>query len=134
METTYRAWDDRNKKWLLGYEEAGGFSLFGECVLFGEWARVLDVFTFEKEGLRFSDLIVTLWTGRKDVSGKLIYQGDFDINGDVVHWCEECLAWQMAVYDKREFIFCHNCDGHFMFTDHIDNFEIASNIFETSEN
>lgn len=38
-EIRYRAWDSVNKEWLFGYNSPnlGGFSMFGEVVLMGEW-------------------------------------------------------------------------------------------------
>ena len=43
-EIKFRAWDKRNKEWLLGYEYSslGGFSLTGECVLFGEFGDLFN--------------------------------------------------------------------------------------------
>lgn len=79
----FRAWDDKNKKWLLGYEykNIGGFSLTGECVLFGEWGGVFDTFLFNKDGKNWNDLKIMEFTGQKDKNEIDIYEGDI-VNDD----------------------------------------------------
>ena len=82
-EIKFRAWDDKNKKWLLGYEykNLGGFSLTGECVLFGEWGGVFDTFLFNKDGKNWNDLKIMEFTGQKDKNEIDIYEGDI-VNDD----------------------------------------------------
>ena len=76
MPLKFRAWDNEKKVWLLGYEypNLGGFSLFGETVLFGEWGAVVNEFLFHRDNPE--DLVVDLFTGRKDKNGKDIYAND----------------------------------------------------------
>ena len=77
-ELKFRAWDDLNKKWLMGYEypSLGGFSLTGESILFGEWGNCFDKFIFEREGRKKEHLIIEQFINKSDKNGKPIYEGD----------------------------------------------------------
>lgn len=83
-ELKFRAWDDLNKKWLMGYDVGtlGGFSLTGECVLFSEWSACFDLFIFCKGGRKPDHLIIDQFTSLKDKKGKDIYEGDICILED----------------------------------------------------
>jgi hypothetical protein len=51
-ECKFRAWCAKHKRWLCGYEmpHLGGFSLFGEVMMLGEWSHILDRFIFQRDG------------------------------------------------------------------------------------
>lgn len=88
----FRAWDDKNKKWLLGFEHSnlGGFSMFGECMLFEEWSRVLSLFLFERDGYKNTDLILMQFTELQDIEKTDCYEGDILDNLEVVKFSEGC--------------------------------------------
>jgi len=72
----FRAWDNKSKEWLLGYEGCGGFSMFGECMLFEEWSSIINRFIVQQTDRKPDDLILTQYSNKNDNNGKEIYAGD----------------------------------------------------------
>jgi len=137
-EIKFRAWDNKSKEWLLGYEmpNLGGFSLFGELVLMGEWANILNEYLFDRNGHKAEDLIVMQFTGLKDKNNKEIYEGDILKSAPKGHeprtlyqiiWDEENLRWTMKEPDGALFYGCNTDDNKFFV------WEIIGNIYENPE-
>ena len=71
------------------------------------------------------------FTGLIDKNGNKVFEGDFDADGNVVVWCENCNGWEFGALDiptNEICISCHRCDGNFFFEDHITDFEAIDNI------
>lgn len=127
-EIKFRAWDDGKKEWLLGYEmpNLGGFSLFGEMMLFEEWARVLNEYLLGIPN-KFKDLKVMQYTGLKDKNGKEIYEGDI-VRSEV--WAGEAYS---VSFNRGGFCFGNGDKNYLHDAKYLESFEVIGNIYENPE-
>lgn len=128
-EIKFRAWDNRSKKWLCGYEypNLGGFNLLGETVLLGEWSGVLDRFLMGRDGYEPEDLIAMQYTGLEDKNGKEIYEGDIvkseQWNPSTYQICFNRGAFYIAKENRYEVADIK----------YVEDFEIIGNIYENPD-
>lgn len=145
----FRAWDNKDNKWLLGYEYPNlrGFSMFGECMLFEEWSRILNRFILQQGDRLPEHLILMQFTGLQDKNGTDIYEGDI-LN---VHIFTQELGESLGVREGErecvgriehgEFGLVLNADdesmsGYLLLVPgmlHEESFEVIGNIYENPE-
>jgi hypothetical protein len=72
-ELKFRVWDKKTGKYLLPWPNSG-FTLFGEVTCFDLIGQQFG--KYENRLLRYNDLIIEQFTGKRDRNGDDIYEGD----------------------------------------------------------
>lgn len=88
------------------------------------------VFSHEELGDGFfGEIVRKQFTGLNDKNKVDCYEKDYDEDGNMIDWCDECCGYQFKMIDipTGDEVFCHNCDGNFMLQDHIGDFKIVGN-------
>ncbi len=113
----YKAKDIITKEWKYGYYVFD--SLGHQIVTHDSSCYIIDKETIGQ--LAFVDKY-----------GSVIFEGDYNEDGLIVLWCENCMGWTIGCLDiqtKEIIINCHWCEGDFHIREEIDNgFTVVGNI------
>lgn len=133
-ELKFRAWDDKDKKWLLGYdyENLGGFSMMGEVMAFGQYTKMLNSFK-----LKDWDCIKLMqFTGLLDKNNKEIYEADicrlFSCDRPIVF--KDGSFGYMTDFNELAWFVPIGSNSHFNWEDgRSDKIEVIGNIYQNPE-
>ena len=142
----FRAYDKKNKEWLLGYDygNLGGFSMFGEMVLMGDWSAVV---ISDMRG--DVDVVLNQFTGLKDRNGAEIYEHDIvkilysdwpsqlDSHPELSHdeYLDSLTYKQIVVWDQCGFWLVDKIGGYPQSINHGQHgyIEVIGNIYDNPE-
>lgn len=65
-------------------------------------------------------------------NSKDLYEGDYDSDGNMLEWCENCTSFAFKQIDipTGDVCFCHNCEGNFSLLEHIDEFKPVGKYYD----
>ena len=128
-QNKYRAWDSLNKEMRYSDRHDGEFYVNTKGVLY--------MYKIPNTEEYFKTYDVMEFIGKQDSKGRDVYEGDYDKDFQVVHWCEKRNGWAMSIYDfpTKDHICCHcySCEGNYEISEVIDEIEIAGNIYENAK-
>jgi hypothetical protein len=78
-----------------------------------------------------SDFVSVVCQSIGFINGREMFEGDYDLEGKMLVFCEECMGFQFAEIDyetKEVVVKCHACELNFWFRDYIDEFFPIRNI------
>lgn len=114
-----------NREWVYG-------GLFENL----EEGRVITyIYQFLDGALPVIPETVGQFTGLYDINGDKVFEGDYDVNYDVIAWCDNRHGWAMKANDSAtdDFVLCHcyQCEGNFEIIDVDMSLEIIGSIHDT---
>lgn len=130
-EIKFRAWDQKEEKWLLGceYPNLGGFSMFGEMMIIGEYASLLSSYFPD----RLKDIVLMQYTGLKDKNGVEIYEGDIISHKVYRDWKSKDVVFFNELLGKYELAHCGDENKNKDILIYLSESEIIGNIYQNPE-
>lgn len=131
-EIKFRAWDSLKKEWLFGYNypNLGGFSMFGEVVLMGEWGNTAWDYISKDKGIH---LHLTQYTGIKDKNEKEIWEGDIMRIVDLEDKSTFTVVFVDGAFRKKYDEWDEGVSYPIIDSFDLTHFEVIGNIFENPE-
>lgn len=122
MKIKFRGKEIETNEWVCGY-----YHKDDRYSIPYHWIRLLD-------SSRTVEVIAESVGQVIEYDKKEYNQFDYNVDGEMLIFCNSCMGWQFAQIDiptKDVCIDCHNCDGNFMFHDAIHKFQPIANFVDT---
>lgn len=123
----FKAYDPKIKQWLHDFR-IHPFGIVSPAHSYDKNERwKYEIGKEQVEGIILVQGIVKIEQGRP--WPEWICEGDYDGGGNMVDYCEKCAGYQFFQIDilSKDIIHCQNCEGNFMFQDHISDFKPIGN-------